>query len=87
MSSASQQEERDQEFMEEVKKLVDLPNWRVKAFPMIEIGDIFNALGERVEKLKELGPKVNLVLRAMLIIATNTIFDAKTLESQSVSSN
>jgi hypothetical protein len=42
------------EFMETLKKLVDHALWRVPRFSLTAIGDIFNAIGERIERWKDI---------------------------------
>lgn len=47
-------EQNDQEFFEIMRNLVEKSLWRINKFLLIEIGDIFNSICERLENWKEL---------------------------------
>ena len=84
MISSSQTSEQELEFIKMVKKLVDSTNWPLKKFPASEIADIVNALGERIENKKESGENITLLLRGLLIIATNTSLEPHRVERYTV---
>ncbi len=61
--------------------MVDSGPATFKPFPVVQIADILNALGERLEKWKELGKNLFLIVKAMHLIATNTVLDSKYLDT------
>ena len=69
-----------------MQKLVDLSLWKVDKFPIVHIGDIFNALCMKIEKLKDLSKEDDLLimLRVLQIIATRTTLEAIKVENPKV---
>ena len=45
-------EVNDSEYFSLIRNLVDKTLWRINKFPLIDIGDIFNSIGERLENWK-----------------------------------
>ena len=65
MVQSPSESEREVGFLMHLQKLVDKRIWTAKPFPAIDIADIVNALGERIEKWKNLEGSAIVELRAL----------------------
>jgi hypothetical protein len=67
-----------------LKKLVDTSIWRAPKLALSAIGDIFNVVGERLEKWQEIKPREELILLlsvASLMVNKTSIDAALKIES------
>lgn len=80
MASAQSDAEKEDTLNGLLQKLVDLKNWKVKTFPAQEIGDIINAVSERIGKWKDLGERLVLYLRTLQVITANTQMEASKIK-------
>ena len=70
-----------------LKKLVDSSIWRVPKLPLSAIADIFNVVGERLEKWQEIKQREELILLlsvASLMVNKTSIDGALKIESTQV---
>ncbi len=71
-------EDIESKLVDAIKKLVDSSLWKAPRLPLSSIADIFNAVGERLEKWQEIKSREELIL---WLSAANTIISKSILDS------
>lgn len=81
-------EDAESEFTNALKILVNSSLWRVNKIALTAVGDIFNAIGERLEKwqqIKDRGQLILLLKAGAILVTKTTIESTNRVESVKVS--